>query len=204
MTTDWKFPDAPDTACYTTTFVLNKAPILRVYHEYDGDWQFHGAQEQVVQDEAKLVSLAAMVQLDDTLTELSDLPYGWSATRSGPSSHWEREKDNPYPSFADNGYYLEDAVWLSEYQADLAPPGAELRENIAPGTYVKLVFRFADEQSARADGQCERIWVQVTSADENSMDYSGTITNDPQHAAARFDDAISFHPLHIAEIESDD
>jgi hypothetical protein len=35
----------PNTACFTTTFVLDGSPILRVYRDYDGDWQFHGSKD---------------------------------------------------------------------------------------------------------------------------------------------------------------
>ena len=37
MTTTWPFDDPPDTASFTTTFVLAGAPVLRVYHEFGYD-----------------------------------------------------------------------------------------------------------------------------------------------------------------------
>jgi hypothetical protein len=204
MNMDWKFDDKPNTACYTTTFVLDGSPILRVYHDYDGDWQFHGASDQpATESVAKLVCLADMIRRDDLLNELYDLPYGWRAERATPSSKWKRSKNNPYPSFAENGFYLEDAVWLSQYLSDINPPDARVRENLMVGNYVKLVFRFADEQSDREDNQCERMWVQVTGYD-NDGNYIGTIENDPHHDTARYGDIVYFHPLHVADLSTEE
>ena len=77
MTMAWLFHDPPNTACFTTGHVLNGSPILRVYHDYDGDWQFHGAPSQSANDEdAKLVCLSEVVGSDASLAELYDLPYG--------------------------------------------------------------------------------------------------------------------------------
>ena len=204
MNTDWKFDDEPNTACYTTTFVLDGSPILRVYHDYDGDWQFHGASDQSASKSiAKLICLEDMIHRDDSLNELHDLPYGWRAERETQSAKWKRYKNNQYPSFAENGYYLEDALWLSQYLADINPPDADVRENLTVGDYVKLVFRFADEESGREDNQCERMWVQVTGADDNGS-YVGTIENDPHHESARYGDTVCFHPLNVADISADD
>ncbi len=204
MDANWKFHDEPNTACFTTRFVLDGAPILRVYHEYDGDWQFHGASDQpATTSTIKLVCLADMINRDHTLTELHDLfPYGWCAERDVLGGQWKRYKDNSFPSYEENGFYLEDAVWLSQYLSNLSPPDAETRENLSVGQYVKLVFRFAPEDGEREDNQCERMWVRVTGYDDDG-NYTGTIENDPYHDAAKYGDTISFHSLHVAEIEAE-
>ena len=129
MTTAWKFHDAPNTACFTTTDVLNGAPILHVFHDYEGDWQFYGASDATASSSARIVSLAALIGMNDLLADLHDLPEG-----------------------------------------------------------------------ARADGQCERMWVQVTGIDEEEGCYTGTIENNPQHLAARYGDLVAFHPLHVADL----
>lgn len=203
MSAKWKFADAPSTACFTTAFVLKGSPILRVYHDYDGDWQFHGAADQSSETEdAKLVCLADMVAQDSSLNKVHDLPFGWKAERSNPKDDWQYEKNNPFPSFAEHGFYLEDAVWLSQYLPDITPPKAKVRDNLQVDAFVKLVFRFAAEDSDREDNQCERMWVRVVGRDEDE-NYSATIENDPQHDSAKYGDLISFHPLHIADVETD-
>lgn len=204
MNADWKFQDKPNTACFTTTFVLEGSPILRVYRDYEGDWQFHGATDQSADDSVgKIVALKEIVRLDGSVMELHDLPYGWAAERATPTARWRRFKNTPFASYEENGYYLEDALWLSEYLADINPPDQETRENLKVGEYVKLVFRFADEESDRKDGQCERMWVQVTGCDNQGY-YVGRLENDPHHGDVANGDTIHFHPLHVADINVDD
>lgn len=198
---DWPFEVPPDTATFTTTFVLDGSPILRVYHDYEGDWQFHGSPDDPATEEvARLVSLQSMVELDASLATLHDLPYGWRAVRSSPDAAWVRENSNPFPEFAEHGYYLEDAVWMSQFRQDLSPPAEDVRENLSLGDHAKLLFRFADEAAARADGQTERMWVKVTSFDDDGY-YVGSLENDPEMARPiKKGDTVHFHPTNIAEV----
>lgn len=200
----WLFHDEPDTGCFTTKLVLEGSPILRVYHEYDGDWQFHGDSSQSASEEdARLVCLTEMVSLDPSLQELHDLPCGWRAERLSTNGQWTRHKDHPFPTFEEHGYYLEDALWLAEFLPDIDPPDQDIRENLAVGQYVKLVFRFAAEDSDRQDNECERMWVVVTDQDDDGH-YHGTLDNDPHHDAIECGDSLVFHPLHVAEIYDDE
>ena len=200
MKNEWKFYDPPNTACFTTTFVLDGSPILRVYHDYDGDWQFHGSNDHPATDSVcKLVCLGDIIKLDASIIQLNDLPCGWQAERQQKSSSWRRSKNHPFPTYSENGYYLEDALWLSQYLTDIRPPNEEIRANVEPNAYVKLIFRFAAEDADRGDNECERMWVQVQEADEDG-NYVGILSNDPIHDAATNGDVIHFHPLHIAEV----
>ncbi|MCA8988502.1 MAG: hypothetical protein KDA78_12710, partial [Planctomycetaceae bacterium] len=157
MKSDWLFTDPPNAAALTTTFVLDGSPILRVYHDYDATWQFHGSPDDpATEDVARVVSLQSMISRDESLAELHDLPYGWRAFRSTVTSRWKREKNHPFPTFEEDGYYLEDAVWMSAYRDDVNPPPEEIRDNLPVGAYVKLLFRFAAENADRQDGQTER------------------------------------------------
>lgn len=201
MSDSWKFDDAPNTACFTTSFILDGAPILRVCHDYDGDWQFHGPDTDSVSDEdCRIVCLKEMVDRDPAVVELHDLPYGWSAERPDSSTDWQRFIDHPFPTFDENGYYLEDAVWLSDYMSDINPPPADVRENLTTGDYVKLIFRFAAEAAERKDLECEWMWVRVIETEEDG-NYVGVLDNQPNHDAARLGDAMHFHPLHVAAID---
>lgn len=200
MTNTWNFQDAPNTACYTTTDVLNGSPVTCVYHDFDGDWQFHAASNETTPSSIKIVCLSDMISSQASLAELYDLPYGWQADWNDRADKWEYSRNNPFPSFAENGYYLEDAVWLSEYLADIQPPPAEIRDNLAVGMLVKLVFRFAAEDADRGDGQCERMWVNITAIDEENDCYVGALDNDPHHAAAKYGDTVAFHSLHVADL----
>jgi hypothetical protein len=49
----------------------------------DGAWQFHGSQSSRQEGDARVVSLQNIVELDDTIRDLADLPVGWHAWRTG-------------------------------------------------------------------------------------------------------------------------
>ena len=205
MSIEWPFDESPDTAALTTSFVLDGDPILRVYRDYDGDWQFHGSPDDPSTAEvARVVSLQCMVETDHTIIPLHDLPPGWRAFRRSPESQWQREKDNLFPTFSEDGFYLEDADWMSHYQDDVNPPPREIRDDLPEGTFVKLLFRFAAETADREDNQVERMWVQVQAVDEDEF-YQGTLENDPHHVGAiEYGDTIHFHPRHIMDILNED
>jgi len=205
MNARWQFDDPPNTAALTTTFVLDGSPILRVYHDYEGGWQFHGSPDQpATTDVGRVVSLGGIIDRDASVVELCDLPYGWCAVRDPPDGPWKRKKNNPFPTQAENGYYLEDAVWVSQHRDDIHPPSEKTRENLSVGTYVKLLFRFAAENAERSDYETERMWVLVTALDADGY-YVGTLENDPNHDdVLRYGDTVHFHHLHVMEILTGD
>ncbi|GAB5406361.1 MAG: hypothetical protein Aurels2KO_45920 [Aureliella sp.] len=204
MDSDWKFDDPPNVATYTTTFVLDGSPILRVYHDYDGEWQFHGSLDQpATADVGQLVALETMVTRDNSLVELHDLPCGWRATRLAMDAPWRRDKNNPFPTYEEHGYYLEDALWMAEYRDDVNPPPEDIRENLEVGSHVKLLFRFADEDAPRKDCDTERMWVLISEIDEDE-NYVGVLDNDPHHGQTlKCGDMVHFHPLHVMETLAD-
>lgn len=183
----------------TSNYVLKGSPITRVYHDYDGDWQFHGDQD-ADRVKPKIDCLSCIVEMDSSIEELQDLPYGWMAERKSPKHKWKRIKHHPFPSFDEDGYYLEDAVLLSERRDDLKPPSERRRENCKEGDSVKLLFRFAAEDSPRKDNQTELMWVTITDVDDDNGYYSGVIDSEPNHPATALGDELQFHPRNIAEI----
>lgn len=198
MSPEWKFPDKPNTACFTTASVLNGSPICRGYHDFDGDWQVHGGMNEPAIN-SQIVCLEDMVLLDPSLMAVHDLPIGWKAVRGAPSQPWTYTRNVPFPYFDEHGYYLEDAVWLSQYWVDLLPPSAEVRENLRSGSIVKLIFRFAHEDSDPKDHQCEQMWVRIVGLDAD-LHYHGILDNEPNHNAVKYGDELYFHPLHIADV----
>ena len=180
---------------------LNGSPILRVYRDYDGDWQFHGSSgDPVTADVGRIVTLNSIIRRDASLPQLHNLPCGWRATRTSAAHPWAREKNNPFPTFTENGYYLEDAVWTAQYRDDVNPPAEEIRDNLTVGTYVKLLFRFQAEDADRQGYETERMWVHLSELDADGH-YIGTLENDPAHDnVLQYGDTIHFHPLHVMEI----
>ena len=66
-------------------------PILYVVHDEEGDWQFLDGGD-VSEEDANLVSLESITELDPTVNALADLPTGWAAERAAADKSWERFK----------------------------------------------------------------------------------------------------------------
>ena len=87
----WTFDQPPNAATMTTTRVMNDgAVITRAYHdEEDHGWQFYSEHETHTKD-AMIVALEEIVAVDQSVTEISDLPPGWMAQRTGRNCPWQR------------------------------------------------------------------------------------------------------------------
>ena len=88
MNIDFPFRDNPETACFTCCHVLNEnKPILYVSHDEDGYWQFLcGGQH--TEDDARIVSLAEIVKIDENIINLAELDYGEYAESEDEMSDW--------------------------------------------------------------------------------------------------------------------
>ena len=83
------FEDDLNTAVITTKYVLNgNSPILFVNHYDDGYWQFCGAEDNLQDEDFKIISLEEMIQIDSSILEISDLPYEGRAYREDMNSTW--------------------------------------------------------------------------------------------------------------------
>ncbi len=87
---EFKFNEPENTACIVCNHVLdNQHPILYVTHdEDDGGWQFLCGQDDHTQDDAKIISLKQVVEIDQTINELYDLPLGIGVMRNDVKSKW--------------------------------------------------------------------------------------------------------------------
>jgi NifB/MoaA-like Fe-S oxidoreductase len=89
----WRFSDMPSLAVITVKSVLSRQCwIATVSHDADdGGWQFLSG-EQLSLDDAAVVSLQQIVEMDRSVEELADLPEGWRAWRVSPTVPWRREE----------------------------------------------------------------------------------------------------------------
>jgi hypothetical protein len=85
---DFKFYEEKNLGVFTTRDVLEGAPIIYVYHNEDGDWQFHSSDNPDI-NAGVLVALEALVQVDTSLNEVYHLSYGWCAYRESADADWE-------------------------------------------------------------------------------------------------------------------
>ncbi len=68
----------------------NALPVLLVFHDAEDDWQFLSSYEESA-SECVLVHLSHLLNRDETLHDISDLPVGWKAWRGNLSDTWTRE-----------------------------------------------------------------------------------------------------------------
>ena len=87
----WMFKGSAHSRAYTTkSIAAYEEPIMRVFHDPEGDWQFHGAGESSPES-GVLFCLHCIVRRDPCVTELADLPINWAAWRDEPTGPWHRE-----------------------------------------------------------------------------------------------------------------
>jgi hypothetical protein len=90
---NFAFEEPKNLAVVTTrSIAIERNPILRVYHGVDGDWQFHH-EENPQQENAMVLALSEILEIDESINELSDLPRGWMAWRNNSEEIWQRKKN---------------------------------------------------------------------------------------------------------------
>jgi hypothetical protein len=84
----WPFDVEPNTAVFSSAQVVRRgAPVLVVYHDHDGEWQFvHG--DVTDDDECLLVCLGCAFQRTPSIADLASMPAGWRAERDSIASPW--------------------------------------------------------------------------------------------------------------------
>ncbi|MDO6409911.1 hypothetical protein [Pantoea phytobeneficialis] len=90
---EWKFNDLPNVAVIVNRKIISSGEwIAYVSHDsVDGAWQFHTNQiTPLSENDAVLVSLKSIVDLDHSITALADLPLGWCAWRSSKDDIWQK------------------------------------------------------------------------------------------------------------------
>lgn len=93
--TEWIWDQTEDTATLTTKQVVEQGlPVLVVTHYADDhSWAFTcGVTDNP--DDALVVAMETVVNLDPTLSEVADLEPGWSAFRDSVGAPWEFEEDD--------------------------------------------------------------------------------------------------------------
>jgi hypothetical protein len=87
-----KFLGNLNTAVFTTKYVLEyNRPVLYVYHyEEDGAWSFFGDEECQDMD-FRVIALEEMINIDNSILELADMPLGFYAKRKDITSLWQIE-----------------------------------------------------------------------------------------------------------------
>ncbi len=70
----------------TTSYVLtNGSPVIFVLYDEDGDWQLFGEEDVTDDEDAYLVSVDEILEMEPALRKLPDLQPGQAATREKDS-----------------------------------------------------------------------------------------------------------------------
>lgn len=91
MSDDWPFSEPESTEVITLDRILRGESHVRlVTHDADdGSWQYLDG-EHVFEEDARVVTLRIMTELDSTLLALVSLPCGWYAWRDSVDDAWHR------------------------------------------------------------------------------------------------------------------
>ena len=81
---------------FTNVRILDGEDWVHVvtHDEEDGAWQFLPSRGQASMEEAAVVGLKRMVEIDPRINELADLPLGWHAWRGNKNDPWTRSPKN--------------------------------------------------------------------------------------------------------------
>jgi hypothetical protein len=89
----WVFDQTPDTACITCRSVVEGAAVLSVTHyDEDDSWAFLDGQPYDMRT-ALVVAMQTVISVHPSLTDIADLPPGWSAVRGAVGQPWIRTVD---------------------------------------------------------------------------------------------------------------
>jgi hypothetical protein len=91
---EWLLDDQENIAAMTVRQIIQGSqPILLVSHDADdGTWQFLPGGPVRMAD-GVLVRLQTLLRLDPSISELADLPLGWTAERSAVGQPWRRQPE---------------------------------------------------------------------------------------------------------------
>lgn len=92
------FDISGDSVVVSSTYVVNeKMPILYVSHEFDEEdksvWQFHCGNDDYDMSKMLLVSFRNILEIDDSIEEISDLPVNQVARRNFVGDRWVYSED---------------------------------------------------------------------------------------------------------------
>ena len=86
----WPFKDKKDVITITTKGIIEEGkPILYVSHdEDDGMWQFLDG-TGLTEEDARVVSLKEIYELDSSIGDISTMPCGWNAWMDNEDDEWK-------------------------------------------------------------------------------------------------------------------
>jgi uncharacterized protein YegJ (DUF2314 family) len=189
-----------DTKSYVCIHVFDRTrPVLYVTRE-DGDWcALCGDSHPDDASAYRVVHLGHVLEQDPTLTELLDLSPNEEAERDEVGGPWVRTivRVNSSDERAVDFHLANAEARHREAPESFPIPSRAERENVGPGSVVKLLFELTDP--IEDDPSAERMWVEVRTANDQLM--VGQLVNEPGTITTiDYGDEVRFGPEHIIEI----
>lgn len=90
----FRFLEDKNTMVITTKDIIEKKKeiVLVSHDEDDGMWEFLDGAD-VAEENAAIISLTELVNIDASVNEVSDLPLGWIAYRENKEAHWIKSEN---------------------------------------------------------------------------------------------------------------
>ena len=83
------FKDSSKKAVFTCCHIIEQSkPILYVKHDEEGDWQFLCGENHTTED-ARIVALQEIINIDPSVSKISNLKRGQTAVRENQESEWK-------------------------------------------------------------------------------------------------------------------
>lgn len=80
--------ETPNKPVITTHYVMSTgSEITYIVYDEDGDWQFFG-NEDVDENDARVMSVKQILELDESLKDLPDMEKGQTASRMTADAKW--------------------------------------------------------------------------------------------------------------------
>ena len=84
-----RFKESKNQAVFTCLHITNEnKPILCVKHDDEGDWQFLCGCNHIT-DDARIIALQEVINIDSSVSEVSNLKRGQTAVRESKDSKWK-------------------------------------------------------------------------------------------------------------------
>lgn len=86
--------DNVNLAVFTSKHVLESGSLITfVSHDPEGDWQFH-SNEDLNENDARIVGLGEIIELDESVKRVLEMPVGYFAFRTIRIDDWTIKKIN--------------------------------------------------------------------------------------------------------------
>ena len=84
-----KFKESKNQAVFTCLHIIEEnKPILYVKHDNEGDWQFLCGENHTTED-ARVIALQEIINIDPSVSKVSNLKCGQTAVRESKESEWK-------------------------------------------------------------------------------------------------------------------